>query len=127
MNDDRVSINELEALAVMVGMKLWGYKVAGKKFMIQCDNNTTVLAINSGRAANPFMQQILRELCYLLALNDVQMHAVFIPGKVNRICDSLSRWMFGKKYRERFQKITTGLQTREVMVRSQLFSFIHKW
>ena len=31
VNNQLVSINELEALTVMVGLKLWGHKIAGKK------------------------------------------------------------------------------------------------
>ena len=72
-----VSINELEAVAIMLGLKLWGHKVAGRKFLVQCDNNNAVLAINSGRSRNVFMQKVLREIFYLTALNDSFIRASF--------------------------------------------------
>ena len=121
VNDTRISINELEAITVMVGLKLWGHKVAGRKFLIQCDNTNTVQAINTGRAKNVVMQQVLREICYILALNDAQVRAVFVPSAQNRICDSLSRWYMGNKFRLRFSKITTGLITNRVYVNKALF------
>ena len=127
INDARVSINELEALAVAVGLKLWGHKTAGKKCLIQCDNNTTVSAINTGRAANEFMQQILREICYIAAINDAQIQAVYLPSKQNHICDSLSCLWLHPKYKLKFEKITTGLHKSRVYVPQHLFLFVNNW
>ena len=127
LNDERISINELEALTVMVGLKLWGHKTAGKKFLVQCDNNNTVLAINSGRSRNVVMQHILREICYWTALNDSQIRAIFIPGKDNRICDCLSRWEISPVFRQKFYKYTAGLITKQVTAHKTLFFFSNKW
>ena len=122
-----VSINELEALAVMIGLKLWGYKANAKKCLIQCDSNVTVLAINSGRSHNPFMQQILREICFLAAINDMVVRAIFVPGNQNRLSDLLSRWELGLKYRKQFWKYTRALNTTEIIAKPDLFTFLHDW
>ena len=122
-----VSINELEALAILSGLKLWGHKVAGVKFLIQCDNNNSVLAINTGKSRNVFMQTLLREMCYILALNDAQMRAIHLPANQNRICDSLSRYHTHQKFRNHFHKSTQGLFTKEVKIQPYLFNLDKIW
>ena len=127
INNQLVSINELEALTVMVGLKLWGHKIAGKRVLIQCDNNNTVQAINTGRSHSVFMQKILCEICFITAINDSQVRAVYLSSKDNRIADSLSRWMVHPKFRSKFFKITRGLNKERVHVPKQMFFFDNDW
>ena len=60
--------------------------------MIHCDNQACVEMINSMRSKNNFIQMCLRELWLTLAVNNIMLKAVHIPGRENIIADSLSRW-----------------------------------
>ena len=85
-------INTLELLSIMVPLKLWGASLWGQRIVIQCDNENSVFAVNSGRSRSPGMQLCLREIWFLSALGDFEISAVHIPGRTNTIADHLSRW-----------------------------------
>ena len=57
-----LSINALELLTVVVAAKVWGKLWRGLRIVIQCDNETSVTVLNTGRAHNSFLQGCLREL-----------------------------------------------------------------
>ena len=52
MNNREIYINELEALALIVGLKIWRDKIQNKNVLFYCDNQVTVDVINTGRARN---------------------------------------------------------------------------
>lgn len=86
-----VSINELETLALLLCIRLWGGELKGKKVKAYCNNQATVCTVNSGRAKNSFAQGCLRELFYWCAWFDCQLRVEFIGTKQNRLADLLSR------------------------------------
>ena len=47
-----IHINELEMLALIIGLRIWSNRVKNTNFLIYCDNQVTVDVINSGRAKN---------------------------------------------------------------------------
>jgi hypothetical protein len=85
-------INALELLGIVVALKVWGYKLRGKRMLVKCDNQTSVAVVNSGRAKDKFLQDCLRELAYISAIGEFEIRAVHIPGVQNRIPDLLSRF-----------------------------------
>ena len=56
MNNREIYINKLEALALIVGLKIWRDKIQKKNVLVYCDNQVTVDVINTGRARNKFSQ-----------------------------------------------------------------------
>ena len=44
------NINVLELLTIMAALKLWGPALRSQRLIIRCDNNNSVLALNSGRS-----------------------------------------------------------------------------
>ena len=83
LNRFGADINVLELLSIMVALKLWGSALQGTRFVLQCDNNNSVLALNSGRSRSRGMQLCLREIWFLSAIYDFEMTAVHIPGRHN--------------------------------------------
>ena len=49
-------INHLEAITVIIALKMWAKDLKGKRFRINCDYEVTVAVFNSGRAHEPFLQ-----------------------------------------------------------------------
>ena len=127
LSSDNVGINELELVGIMIAIKMWGYLVANQNFLVQCDNQIAVRVLNTGAARNIFTQAVLREICYITALNDSLVRGVYLPANQNRIADSLSRWHKGVKFQNKFRKLTTGLKTTRIQVPEHMFRFSNDW
>ena len=120
-------INSLEMLTLTVALKVWGRSLAGKKVVMLCDNLSSVVVVQTGRAREPFLQACLRELVFLQARWECQVRMQHIRGEENRLPDLLSRWDLDPKYREEFRLRTEGQQTQETYVYESLFNFSHNW
>ena len=51
----RLDINSLELLIIVVALKLWGHLWHGLLLTVRCDNEVAVIALNSGRVGMPFL------------------------------------------------------------------------
>ena len=125
--DMYLHINALELLSIIVATKVWGRHWAGKRIVVQCDNEASVSVINTGRSRDPFLQACLRELVLIAARHQFEIRAIHIPGITNRIPDELSRWSLGPKHEERFWSLAPKGQAKEVFVYEGLFHFSHIW
>ena len=125
--DKNISINELETVAIIIALKIWGRRLKNKHALLFCDNQVSCETINAGKARNEFAQDCLREICYLTARENSVIKLVFKPGTDNRIPDFLSRWHLGKKYRDNFKKETGDSAKCEIRVHEHMFSFTHDW
>ena len=67
----RLHINQLELLTVVVAVKTWHSKLQGLTLELLVDNEATVHAINNQRSKDPFMQDCLRELWLCLAIHNL--------------------------------------------------------
>ena len=126
-NMEGVYINELESLAVIVGMKVWKDKISNRNVLMYCDNKTTVDILNSGKASNPFAQKCLREACYITARCNAVVKVVFKPGVKNREADLCSRIDLSSKDRARFVEEFKDKNLTERFVYNGLFDFQHDW
>ena len=127
VRQQHLDINCIECLAIVVALKQWGYRLNGANVLMQCDNSDSVQCINSAKARNKFMQTLIREICYLCAINDCYVRAVFLDGNSNRIADALSRWHLSPQYAITFDKITRGIQKKEIKIQDQSFLFSNPW
>ena len=69
----KIHINELELLAFVVAIKLFGDKLEDKNVLAFCDNQVSVDIVNSGAASNEFSQACLREICYLMGKRNAML------------------------------------------------------
>jgi hypothetical protein len=53
-------------------------------------NKTLVTVINTGKSRNSFLQNCLKELCFIAAIHEFEVCAVHLTGSENRIADFLS-------------------------------------
>ena len=86
-----MNINQLEFLAVVICVKVWGSEFNHKKILLKCDNQSTVSVVNSGSSRDSFMQCCLREIQYFAARFEFEIKSVHFPGLENRTADLLSR------------------------------------
>ena len=126
ITDQRLSINELELLTVVVSLKVWKKRLKGKRILIYCDNEVSVEVVNRGRTRNTFLQSCLREIVWLAATVGFEIRTCHIAGVSNRIPDLLSRWEMGESYRQEFKRLV-GKGASEKFVYQGLFGFEHNW
>jgi hypothetical protein len=90
--ESKMSINQLELLAVIRALQALPPSWRGSKLMIASDNSSTIAYINKfgGTRSQPMLELTLQ--LYLLAQSlSLTLRARHIPGRLNRLADSLSR------------------------------------
>ena len=126
-NQQDISINELETLAVIIGLRKWAASLRNKSILAYCDNSATVEIVNSGKARNRFAQSCLREICYICAKNNMVIKLIHKKGVDNRICDFLSKWHLDASFEQKFLDATEGWERQEIEVTEVDFEFSHHW
>lgn len=102
-------------LAVMVFLssrlmkfKLWGALLRSQCIILQCDNEDSVSAINSGCSRIPGILLSLREIWLLTARHDIDIFARHITGLDNSIADHLSCWHLSPVHHLWFSALTAN-------------------
>ena len=121
-----IFINELELLALIIGIKKWIDEVENRNLLPYCDNQVCVDIVNKGKASNSFSQSCLREICYLMATKNACLKLIHLSTEENRISDSLSRWS-DPQQRNRFFKLTEGIDVKFLTVNAEEFGFSNNW
>ena len=120
-------INGLEMLTMLVALKLWGKFLKGKRIIMLCDNLSSVVVMQTGKARDRFLQACLRELVMVQAIWEFELKVQHIRGTENRIPDLLSHWGLGLEYRRQFTEMCKGVQVQETFVHDSLFQLTHDW
>ena len=127
LDQKNAHINELECLAIIVAIKMWGKTLSNRNLLMYCDNQVTVETVNHGQAKNVFAQACLRELIWLSASHNLWIKLCYVESKQNSISDCLSRWNVDHRCQEEFFKLTEGWELRETVVPDSAFAFTHDW
>ncbi|KAK3726496.1 hypothetical protein QZH41_003891 [Actinostola sp. cb2023] len=98
-------IHRLEALAILVALRLWGHSWTGLRIQVFCDNQAVVSALSSGKVKDQLLAACLRDIWYIAATYDFEIRAVYLTSGDNRVADLLSRWHLGPKFREDFEQL----------------------
>jgi hypothetical protein len=115
-------IHHLEALAILVALRLWSHLWAGLRIRVYCDNQAVVSALASGKVKDQLLGCCLRDIWYHAALHEFELRAVHLPGKDNRAADLLSRWHLNSAFRDDFRKLPTIASLTPMSVPQQLFN-----
>jgi len=84
-------INVLELWTVLLALRIWNTRFAGRRIQIMCDNEVSVGLINTGKGRDPMLLKLIREIHFICCVHNFQIRAVHIPGVENRLADKLSR------------------------------------
>ena len=84
-------INHKETLSLLYAARRWAPMWANSKLVLHSDNTTAVCTINRMSSKNPVVMEGLRELFWLSAKHNFQIHAVYLPGILNQMADCISR------------------------------------
>lgn len=125
--DLNLHINALEMLTLVVAVRTFVSEIRGQRFVMYCDNASTVSVVSTGKARDQFMQACLRELVWILAQNEAEIRVLHIDTVSNRSADLLSRWDLSPSYPAEFRQRTSHLQLSELHVPDEAFLFQHTW
>jgi hypothetical protein len=95
-NDPLLSIAFQELYPIIVAAILWGKHWLRKRVLFHCDNMATVHILNKGRSKSPAIMKLMRRLVIVAATNNFMFQAAHIPGALNIIADSLSRFQMDR-------------------------------
>ena len=120
------NIAELEIMAVIIALKIWGTRLQAKYFWIHVDNEAVATVINSGAARDPQLQTALREIAMIAAQHQFIIKCKHISGVSNRIPDWLSRW--GEpKARKLFREYAQNKNLKECELPPNHLEYNNKW
>ena len=91
-------ITYLELIPIVLAFYTWANSLAGKKIIIRSDNNALVEIINKKTSKNKRVMSLIRHLILMLLSYNIQIQAKHIPGKINEIADSISRFQWHRLF-----------------------------
>lgn len=80
-----------EMCAVLLAVRRWCKRWQFKRVHIYTDNKGVEWALRTGTTRNPFANQLLKDILWLMAWHNVTCHVHYVNTKDNYIADSLSR------------------------------------
>ena len=115
------AIHLLEALAIVVALRLWGRHWRGLRIFVYCDNSAVVSSLNSGRVQDKLFTSCLCKIWFLAAINEFELRACHITSVDNRGADLLSRWHLSSASRDEFLSCFGDLGLQFVSVPMEFF------
>ena len=85
------SIEFLELFAVTAGLMAWIHEYKNMSILIHCDNQSVVHMVNKTATSCPHCMTLIRIVVFQGLIHNVKINAVYVPGKINKISDFLSR------------------------------------
>ena len=103
-----MDIAHLEMLNILLALRSWAPQWATKTILVRCDNEAVVTILKSGKTKDPTLAAICRNISMETAKADIRLNTVHIPGKLNVIADSLSRFHISQAHRDKVQHWLPG-------------------
>ena len=117
-----LEIHLLEALAILVALRLWGHLWAGCRIQVFCDNAAVLSALTSGKVKDQSLAALLCDIWYLAASHDFELRTVHLPGKENRAADLPARWHLDSNFGARFWQLPVCASLSSVSVPHDFFT-----
>ena len=106
----QMGIVHLEMLNILVALRVWATQWATKTISVKCDNQAVVTILQSGKTRDPLLAAICQNISMETAKADIRLRTIHIPGKVNIIADSLSRFHMSPIHRNKVNQLLIGAQ-----------------
>ena len=103
-----MGIVHLEMLNILVALRVWAKQWATKTISVKYDNEAVVTILQSGKTRDPLLAAICRNISMETARADIRLRTTHIPGKINIIADSLSRFHMSPIHRDKVHQLLAG-------------------
>ena len=101
---DELGIVQLEMVNIYLALRVWAPQWAGKLVRCECDNAAVISVIKSGKTRDAVLGAYARNINMLVALFDIELKFVHLPGVCNTVADLLSRWSTVNNPQEKLQE-----------------------
>nr|XP_045603192.1 uncharacterized protein LOC123761301 [Procambarus clarkii] len=91
MDWSQLNIALLELYPFYMGISIFAPVLANKRLVCRSDNAAVVNVLQSLSARCPLLMQLVRPLAILLLTHNITLLPSHLPGKLNGVCDALSR------------------------------------
>lgn len=85
------SIYVKELSAVLLALIRWNCTWANRSIHLYTDNKATAYALRSGRTKCPLANEVLRDILWITAIQQINLSVSYISTKDNYVADALSR------------------------------------
>ena len=97
---------------------------AGGIVVVNCDNQASVEAFNSGRARDRVIAACARAIWYLSAAMQVELQFKHVPGRDMTVPDALSRASANPYYNKLSAQIVYDLSLKPIKISHGLFTYM---
>lgn len=126
INDPADKIAELEAVNLVVAIQTFVNSAhKGAHILVRCDNMSSVLAFQSGKARNPILMDCARHLWMTQAVLDIRLSYEYISTKDNYVADSLSRMHLSTVFQNIANKSVNQQHMKYVIPNLYIFSVLN--
>ena len=126
LDNKHFNIAHLELIAVIATLRTWTGKLHGTRFLMLCDNLAVVQVVNTGYTKNEHLAQLMRELTFTCATNDMEIVLEHVKSEENRVPDYLSRYHTSKVYQQLFNDLKQP-HWEYVELSDNAFKFYDSW
>ena len=78
-----------ELIPIVLSCVVWGWQLAGKCMLIECDNSSIVVAVSKQYTKEQAAMHLLQSLCFFVAHFDIDLKCKHIAGVNNTTADYL--------------------------------------
>ena len=96
-----MDIAQIEMLNILLALRSWDSQWATKTILVHYDNGAVVTILQTGKTKDPTLDAICRNIGIETAKADIRLKTVHIPGKLNVMADSLSRFHISNVHRDK--------------------------
>jgi len=114
-------IHHMEAIAILVAVRLWGHLWSGLRIRLYCDNLAVVQSLTTGKVKDQKLAACLRSIWLVAAQNQFELSALHLSSEQNRSADLLSRWHLDKSFAQQFQALPVCSELTELNIYNVLF------
>ena len=87
----KLHINYKEVCAAVQSVERWAEHWRDSQVVFHTDNMTAKAVLNKGRSKNVFINKCLRRMFWLSVQYNFTVRAIYVPGQINMIPDTISR------------------------------------
>ena len=97
-----LNIAVLELFPIYLLISIFGHKLRNSHVTFLCDNQAVTVIINKQTSKDPTIMSILRPLVLLLLQHNIYFRATHLPGRLNELCDKISRNQVSKELLQQY-------------------------
>jgi hypothetical protein len=84
-------INYKEVCGAVLAVRRWAPLWTNSTVIIHTDSTVTKAVLNKGRSRNSYINDLLRDMCWLSVKFNFTVRAIHVPGLINSLPDAISR------------------------------------